>query len=111
MRASSIGHLTGVQLPYGMHLIGVRLGLACGSHRTYISQTCALDRCATLTGHTLTEHVSYGRSDFGPPQSGNFCHLPTSLSAAMLLPPIGPRSAADFCTLHRPDMINGISEG
>jgi hypothetical protein len=27
MRASSIGHLTGVQLPYGIHLIGVRLGL------------------------------------------------------------------------------------
>jgi hypothetical protein len=27
MRASFIGHLTGVQLPYGIHLIGVRLGL------------------------------------------------------------------------------------
>jgi hypothetical protein len=27
MRASSIGHLTDVQLPYGMYLIGVRLGL------------------------------------------------------------------------------------
>jgi hypothetical protein len=27
MRASSISHLTGVQLPYGIHLIGVRLGL------------------------------------------------------------------------------------
>jgi hypothetical protein len=27
MRAASIGHLTGVQLPYGIHLIGVRLGL------------------------------------------------------------------------------------
>jgi hypothetical protein len=39
-------------------------GQACGSHRTYISRTCALDRRATLTGHTLTEHVSYGRSDF-----------------------------------------------
>jgi hypothetical protein len=27
MRASSIGHPTGVQLPCGIHLIGVRLGL------------------------------------------------------------------------------------
>jgi hypothetical protein len=27
MRASSIGHLTGMQLPYGIHLIGVRPGL------------------------------------------------------------------------------------
>jgi hypothetical protein len=27
MRASSIGHLTGVQFPYSIHLIGVRLGL------------------------------------------------------------------------------------
>jgi hypothetical protein len=27
MRASSIGHLTDVQLLYGIHLIGVRLGL------------------------------------------------------------------------------------
>jgi hypothetical protein len=65
MRASSIGHLTSVQLPYGIYLIGVRLGQACGSHRTYISQTCALYRRATLTGHTLTEHVSHGRLDFG----------------------------------------------
>jgi hypothetical protein len=65
MRVSSIGHLTGVQLPYGIHLAGVRLGQACGSHRTCISQTCALDRCATLTGHTLTGHVSHERSDFG----------------------------------------------
>jgi hypothetical protein len=64
MRAPSIGHLTGVQLPYGIHLIGVRLGQACGSHRIYISQMCALDRRATLTGHTLTEYVSHGRSDF-----------------------------------------------
>jgi hypothetical protein len=38
----------------------MRLGQACGSHKTYISQTCALDRRATLTGHTLTEHVSPG---------------------------------------------------
>jgi hypothetical protein len=75
MRASSIGHLTGVQLPYGIHLIGVRLGQACGSHGTYISQTCVLDRRATLTGHTLTGHTltghtltghgSHGHSDFG----------------------------------------------
>jgi hypothetical protein len=36
MRASSIGHLTGVQLPYSIHLIGVRLGQACGSHRTHM---------------------------------------------------------------------------
>jgi hypothetical protein len=90
MRVSSIGHLTGVQLPYGIHLTGVRLGQACGSHRTYISQTCALDRRATLTGHTLTGYVSHGRSDFGangqvdtncpycPPQSilsGPFWHF------------------------------------
>jgi hypothetical protein len=27
MRASSVGYLIGVQLPYGIHLIGVRLGL------------------------------------------------------------------------------------
>jgi hypothetical protein len=27
MRASSIGYLTDVQLPYGIHLIGVHLGL------------------------------------------------------------------------------------
>jgi hypothetical protein len=54
-----------VQLPYGIHLIGVHLRQARGSHRTYIPQTCALDRRATLTGHTLTGHVSHGRSDFG----------------------------------------------
>jgi hypothetical protein len=65
MHTSSIGHLTGVQLLYGIHLIGMRLRQACGSHRTYISQTCALDRRATLTGHTLTEHVSHRRLHFG----------------------------------------------
>jgi hypothetical protein len=45
-------------------LIGVHLGQACGSRRTYISQTCALDRRVTLTGHTLTENMSHGSSDF-----------------------------------------------
>ena len=87
MSASSIGHLTGVQLPHGIHLIDVRLGQECSSHRTYISQTCILDRRATLTGHTLTGHVSYGRSDFGangqvdincpycPPQTAVVIHL------------------------------------
>jgi hypothetical protein len=43
----------------------VRLGQACSSHRTYISQARVLDRRATLTGHTLTGYVSHGRSDFG----------------------------------------------
>ena len=41
----------------------MRLGQTCSSHRTYISQACILDRRATLIGHTLTGHVSHGRSD------------------------------------------------
>src|ERR1700733_14351440 len=61
MRASSIGHLTGVQLPYGIHLVGVRR--ACGSRRMYVSRTCALDRVEILIRHTLIAHMSYGRSD------------------------------------------------
>jgi hypothetical protein len=49
--------------PICIRLIAVRLGQACSPHRTYISQTRVLDRHATRRGHTLTGHVSHGRSD------------------------------------------------
>jgi hypothetical protein len=51
MRASSIGHLTGVQLPYGIHLIGVRLGLL----RTLILNSRALIPLVKLLSRLVWE--------------------------------------------------------